>query len=67
MDKFLQMVVNTVMRRVVNLVVDKGIKHFSSKAKPASDLTSADQAQAISGNDLAQRARDIAKLTRKIR
>ena len=53
MDKFLQMVVNTVMRRVVNLVVDKGIKHFSSKAKPASDLTSADQAQAISGKDLA--------------
>ena len=66
MDKFLQMVVNTVMRRVVNLVVDKGIKQFSS-AKPASDLTSADQAQAISGKDLAQRARDIAKLTRKIR
>ena len=67
MDKLLQMVMNTVMRRVVNLMVDKGIKHFSAKGKSAADLTSADQAQAKSAKALSHRARDIAKLTRKIR
>ena len=67
MDRFIQMVLNTVMRRMVNLVVNKGFSHFSNRGKTTADLTGADRAQAKSAKDLANRARDIARLARKIR
>jgi hypothetical protein len=67
MDKFLQTLMNTAMRRMVNLVVDKGFGYFATKDKVVTDQTGADRAQAKSAKDLANRARDIAKLARKIR
>jgi hypothetical protein len=66
MDRFIQMALNTVMRRIVNLVVNKGFRKFFSRGKTATDQTGADRTQAKSAKNLANRARDTARLARKI-
>jgi hypothetical protein len=61
MDRFIQMVLNTVMHRMVNLVVNKGFRKFFSRGKTATHQTGADRTQAKSAKDLANRARDTAR------
>jgi hypothetical protein len=61
MDRFIQMVLNTVMHRMVNLVVNKGFRQLFSRGKTATDQTGADRTQAKSAKDLANRARDTAR------
>jgi hypothetical protein len=67
MDKFLQMVLNTVMRRVVNLMVDRGANHFAGKGKAPEDMSAEERAQAKSTKDALKRTRDIAKMARRIK
>lgn len=67
MDKFLQMVLNTFLKRIVNLAVDRGVNHFAGKGKPADQMTPQERAQAKRGKDAAKQAADIVKIVRKIR
>lgn len=66
MDRIINMIINQVIRRFVNIGIDKGFAHFSSKGKPATQMTKADHAQAQSGRDMAKRARQAAKITRRL-
>ena len=67
MDKFLQMVLNTFLKRIVNLAVERGVNHFAGKGKPSDEFTPEERAQARRGRDAAKQAGDIAKMVRKIR
>ncbi|MGV8954620.1 MAG: hypothetical protein ACOH2M_26215 [Cypionkella sp.] len=61
------MLMNTVMRRVVNLMVDRGVNHFAGKGKPADQMTDAERSQAQTAKDAVKRSRDIAKMARRIK
>lgn len=67
MDKFLQTIINTFLRRIVNLVVDRGVSYFAGKGKPADELTPEERAQATRGKQTAKQVSDIAKMVRRIR
>ena len=66
MDRIINMIINQVIRRFVNIGINKGFDHFSGKGKAAGQMTKADHAQANSGRDLAKRARQAAKITRRL-
>jgi hypothetical protein len=66
LDRIISMIFNQIMRRVMNAGINKGISHFAGKSKPAADMTAADHAQGANGNEMAKRARQAAKLTRRL-
>ena len=63
LNRIIQMIINQLLRRAVNGGVDAAIKHVSRKTGPA---TPADQQQAQTAAQLNQRARQAAKLVRKL-
>jgi hypothetical protein len=63
--RIVTMIVNTLLRRAVNAGVNKGISHFA-KGKGDGPATADDKAQAAKGRDMAKRARQAARITRKI-
>lgn len=67
MDRLIQMVINTVLRRFMNQVVNRGVDHFAGKGKPPAEMTEAERAQARSAKEAAKRAKDIAKMVRRIK
>ena len=67
MDRIIQMILNRFLGRLVNTVVDKGIDYASRRGKPAEDMTPEELQQAREGKDMAKRAREVSKLTRRIR
>jgi hypothetical protein len=67
MDRFLQMVVNTVMRRVMNLMVNRGVDHFAGKGKAPSEMSKEERAQAKSARQAIRRTRQIARMARRIK
>jgi hypothetical protein len=66
LNRILQMIINTVLRRAVNGAVNGGINYFSGRGKSAADMTPEEKAQAAKGQDIAKRAKQVAKLTRRI-
>ncbi len=67
LTKLLQMIVNTLLRRLISRGIDAGINKVSGSAKkPAQDLTPEEREQAKAARDLAKRARQAAKLTRRL-
>lgn len=60
MDRIINMIINQVIRRVVNIGVNKGIKHLAKGTGPA------DKAQSAGARDLAKRARQAARITRRL-
>ncbi|MEO5620264.1 MAG: hypothetical protein ABIQ85_05045 [Cypionkella sp.] len=67
MDRLFQMLVNTVLRKLVKTVVNRGADHFAGKGKPASEMTEAERQQAQAAKAMAKRARDLSKLARRLR
>ena len=65
-DRIITMITNQIMRRVINTGINKGISHFAGKGKPAAKLTQAERAQSADGREMAKRARQAAKLTRRL-
>lgn len=63
--RIVTMIVNTLLRRAVNAGVNKGISQFS-KGKGDGPATAEDKAQAAKGRDMSKRARQAARITRKI-
>ncbi len=60
MDRIINMIINQVIRRLVNTGINKGLSQFSkAKNSTGPDQTAASQATA-------KRARDAAKLTRRL-
>lgn len=67
MDRLFQMLMNSVMRKLVNMLVNRGADHFAGKGKPASEMTQAERQQAQAAKATAKRARDLGKLARRLR
>lgn len=67
MEKFLQMVINTFLKRVVNLVVDRGINHFAAKESPKDQASGATRDMAEANMNSAKQVGDIVKMMRRIK
>ncbi|WP_444452297.1 hypothetical protein ACTTAI_14880 [Rhodobacter capsulatus] len=65
--KLLQMVWNTILRRLLRLGVNKGIELAAGKGKPASQMTPAERKAAKSARQAVKRARQAAAITRRLR
>lgn len=66
MNRIVQMVINLFIRKVVNKGVDMGIDYASRRGKPAAEMTPEDHAQAQSAKAMAKRAKQAARLTRRL-
>jgi len=66
MDRLLNMILNIFLRRVINTGINKGINHFAGKGKPAAQMTPQEREQAAKGQDLQKRARQAARITRRL-
>lgn len=71
LSKLIQMVINMVLRRVISKGIDAGLNAGISKFsgapnRPQADMTPEEREQARIAKDMARRARQAAKLTRKL-
>ncbi len=67
MDRIIQMILNKLLGRLVNTAVNKGVDYAVRRGKSLDEMTPEDHAQARAGKEMAKRARQAAKLTRRIR
>jgi hypothetical protein len=65
-DRIVNMIVNQLLRRGVNTAINAGIKRASGKGKPAGQMTQADHAQGSTAREAAKRARQAARITRRL-
>ncbi|MDN5787557.1 hypothetical protein [Pseudorhodobacter sp.] len=66
MKQIINMVINQIIRRLVNTGINKGVSMFAGKGKPAAELTPAERKQAASARDTVKRARQTARITRRL-
>ncbi|HQU68284.1 MAG TPA: hypothetical protein PLI43_08785 [Albidovulum sp.] len=66
LNRFLNMVVNIVTRRAINAGINKGIEMFSRRRTPEPPPLSAEEKLRQEARATARRARQAAKLTRRI-
>ena len=66
MDRIFQMIVNAVLRQLVNRGVKTGIDYAARGGKPANQMTPQDRARSQDAKALAKRARKAANLARKL-
>lgn len=66
LNRLINMIVNIFVRRAVNSGINKGISHFAGKGKPAGQMTPQERSQAAKGREMQKRARQAAKLTRRL-
>lgn len=66
MDRMIQMIINAVIRQLVNRGVKTGIDYAARGGKPASQMTPEERAQTQDAKALANRARQAANLARKL-
>lgn len=62
LNRIVNMVINTVVRRLVNLGINKGVDYASRKG----GAKTADPGQSKDARALAKRARQAAKITRRL-
>lgn len=66
MDRIITMIINQVVRRFVTIGINKGFNHFATKGKTSAHLSESDHVQSETGHETAKRARQTAKLTRRL-
>lgn len=66
LERFLNMVINIVTRRVINAGINKGIEMFSRRGALEPPPVNADEKLRQEARATAKRARQAAKLTRRI-
>ncbi|MBP9182043.1 MAG: hypothetical protein KBF78_02835 [Fuscovulum sp.] len=66
MERFLTQILNMVFRKFLNRGINAGIDHLSRRGKPPAEMTPAERQQAQQARDLAKRARQAARLTRRL-
>lgn len=66
LNRFMNLVIAIVARRVINAGINKGIELFSRRSKPSPPPTSEDEKHRLEARATAKRARQAAKLTRRI-
>lgn len=58
--------IRMVTRMFVRKAMDAGINYAARRGKPEAEMTPEDREQARKGRDLAQRAKEISKVTRRL-
>lgn len=58
--------IRMVTRMFVRKAMDAGINYAARRGKPEAEMTPEDREQARKGRDLAQRAREISKVSRRL-
>jgi hypothetical protein len=66
LDRFFNMVVNVVTRRLINSGINKGLNWFSRRGAPGSPVIPADVKHRQQARETARRARQAAKITRRL-
>jgi hypothetical protein len=66
LNQIVNMVVRMVTRRLINTGINKGIDLAARKGKPKGKMTSADHQQANSARETVKRARQAARITRRL-
>lgn len=66
LNRIVNMILNIVLRRAINTGINKGINHFAGKGKPASEMSDAERKQAADARALTKRARQAARITRRL-
>lgn len=64
-NRLINMFMAIFMKKIVNLAVNKGVEYAASRGKPEAEMSDAERAQAQSGRDLADRAKQIRNATRR--
>ena len=67
MDRIIQMILNKLLGRLVNTAVNKGVDYAARRGKSPDQMTPEELQQARAGKEMAKRARQAVKLTRRIR
>lgn len=67
LGKIVQMILNMVLRRAVNFGINKGIDAVAGKGKPAAQMTPEERKAAATSRAAVKRARQAAKITRRLR
>lgn len=65
-NAIINMIIRQVTRRLVNKGVNAGIDLATRRGKSDGDMTVADKERAAQGKDLAKRARQAGRITRKM-
>lgn len=66
MDRLIQMIINAVLRQVINRGVKTGIDRLSGGGKPRSQMTQDEVQQARTTQDAVRKARQAANLARRL-
>ena len=66
MDRIFQMIINAVLRQLVNRGVKSGIDYAARGGKPADQMPPDERAQSRDASALAKRARRAANLARRL-
>lgn len=66
MDRIIQMIINAVMRQMINRGVKTGIDYATRGDKPASAMTPQERQQNQSAKEMAKRARQAANLAKRL-
>ena len=67
MDRIIQMFLNKLLSRFMNTAINKGVDYAARRGKAPGQMTDADQEQARQAKDALKRARQAAKLARRIK
>ena len=67
MGRVLQMIINTVLRKVINGAVNKGFGMFARRGRAGDAMTPQDHAQSDDAAQAAKRARQAANLAKRLR
>lgn len=66
MDRIIQMILNKLLGRLVNTAVNKGVDYAARRGKSPAQMTAADHDQARQAKEMTKRARQAAKLARRL-
>ena len=66
MNRILNQIINQLVRRMVNFAINAGFDLWAGKGKKPQDMTPEEHEQAQKSRDLAKRAKDAARITRKL-
>lgn len=65
-QQLISMIVNIVTRRLISLGFNKGIDFAARRGKPKEQMSASDRKQAKDAREIAKRARQAAKITRRL-
>jgi hypothetical protein len=66
LSRLLSMIGRMVFRKAMNKGIRMGVETLATRGKPAAEMTPEDRAQAARTREMAKRARQAAKITRRL-